>query len=53
MTSLEDRPSCLGFIDLHYDEGCHTCDYAAMCAYIVITEKWDDKELKTKDIKEA
>ena len=55
MTSLEDstRPGCLGFIDLHYDEGCHMCDYASMCAYIVVTEKWNDKESKAEDTQEA
>ena len=46
-------PKCFGWIDLYYDSKCHTCKYASMCAYIVITERWDDKEPETEDIKKT
>ena len=40
-------PECIGFIDLRYNKECSECEYAAMCAYIVVTEKWDEsKEVK-------
>ena len=49
-TSLEHHPECLGFIDLHYSTECHGCKYAAMCAYIVVVEKWPGpKYRKTND----
>jgi len=43
-------PECLGFIDLCYNKKCSECEYANMCARIVVIEKWSGpKYRKTGD----
>lgn len=46
--TVEDRPSCLGFIDIKYDEYCSTeCPYTELCTFIAVTEKWPGPKFRT------